>query len=437
VAQWYWLEDVHPGGDQFNSLHERLVGAWRDVAAWHRAARVHLASPTIPRTWPRSPTCVTPPSRRGSRPAAARRGDRWDAGARRFVDLDDRPITAAFKLYPWEWMAREAFAEHLAAAPVRWVEPAWKMVLSNKGILAVLWELFPDHPNLLPAYFDEWRLEAYARKPLLSREGANVRLVMFGEEVAASGGDYGEEGFVYQALAPLPRVDGRVPVLGSWVVAGEPAGMGVREADGLITRTRAGSSLIASGSECDGRARGPPLPSPSAASGRSRTRTMPPADQLRRKLTVRAHGRTLVLVKRAEESGEHVVQKAVLWARHLPAFPELRVEQRLPFPSRYKPDLYALDLTGLEVAFWGECGVTSREKMRELFRRHPATHFAFSRWGGDDAGFATLIEGALDGVRRRAPVELVGVPAEAAEWVRGARELVVPDDALVLRHWDP
>jgi glutathionylspermidine synthase len=27
VAQWYWLEQVHPGGDQFNSLHERLVEA--------------------------------------------------------------------------------------------------------------------------------------------------------------------------------------------------------------------------------------------------------------------------------------------------------------------------------------------------------------------------------------------------------------------------
>jgi len=243
VAQWYWLQDTEPEGDQFNSLHERLVAAWtamtprlRDPAAPNAPPFVHFASAADAE----DEATVTYLRDTAEQAGLATRQllvDQigWDAGARRFVDLDDRPITAAFKLYPWEWMAREAFAEHLAAAPVRWVEPAWKMVLSNKGILAVLWELFPDHPNLLPAYFDEWRLEAYARKPLLSREGANVRLVMFGEEVAASGGDYGEEGFVYQALAPLPRVDGRVPVLGSWVVAGEPAGMGVREADGLIT----------------------------------------------------------------------------------------------------------------------------------------------------------------------------------------------------------
>ena len=243
VAQWYWLQDTEPEGDQFNSLHERLVAAWtamtprlRDPAAPNAPPFVHFASAADAE----DEATVTYLRDTAEQAGLATRQllvDQigWDAGARRFVDLDDRPITAAFKLYPWEWMAREAFAEHLAAAPVRWVEPAWKMVLSNKGILAVLWELFPDHPNLLPAYFDEWRLEAYARKPLLSREGANVRLVMFGEEVAASGGDYGEEGFVYQALAPLPRVDGRVPVLGSWVVAGEPAGLGVREADGLIT----------------------------------------------------------------------------------------------------------------------------------------------------------------------------------------------------------
>lgn len=266
VAQWYWLQDVHPGGDQFNSLHERLVAAWAGVVPSPGAlgtagplgtveslgtagplgdsggagARplVHFASADDPEDVATVVYLRDTAEQAGLRTAQLLMEEiGWDAGRGRFVDLDERPIDAAFKLYPWEWMAGEAFAAHLAAAApfTRWVEPAWKMVLSNKGILAVLWELFPDHPNLLPAFFDEWRLEAYAKKPLLSREGANVSLVMFGQEVAASGGDYGAEGYVYQALAPLPRFDGRVPVVGSWVVAGEPAGVGVREADGPIT----------------------------------------------------------------------------------------------------------------------------------------------------------------------------------------------------------
>ncbi len=243
VAQWYWLQDTEPSGDQFNSLHERLVAAWRAMAPGLRGALpvnarplVHFASADDPEDVATT-TYLRDTAEQGGVDTRQLLVEEigWDAGSGRFVDVDERPITAAFKLYPWEWMAREGFAPQLAATRVRWIEPAWKMVLSNKGILAVLWELFPDHPNLLPAYFDEWRLEAYAKKPLLSREGANVRLVMFGEEVAASGGDYGAEGYVYQALAALPRLDGRVPVLGSWVVAGEPAGVGVREGDGLIT----------------------------------------------------------------------------------------------------------------------------------------------------------------------------------------------------------
>jgi glutathionylspermidine synthase len=243
VAQWYWLQDTEPTGDQFNSLHERLVAAWSAMAPGLRGAGVAGGSPLVHFASADDPEDVaTTTYLRDTATQAGLDTEQllveeigWDAGAQRFVDAGDRPITAAFKLYPWEWLARETFAPHLAAARARWIEPPWKMVLSNKGILAVLWELFPGHPNLLPATFDEWRLEAYARKPLLSREGANVRLVMFGEEVAASGGDYGEEGFVYQALASLPRFDGRVPVLGSWVVGGEPAGLGVREGDGLIT----------------------------------------------------------------------------------------------------------------------------------------------------------------------------------------------------------
>ena len=163
---------------------------------------------------------------------------------------------------------------------------------------------------------------------------------------------------------------------------------------------------------------------------------MPPADRLRRKLTVRAHGRTLVLVKRPEESGEHVVQKALLWTLYLPHYPELHVEQALPFPSRFKPDLYALDATGRGVTFWGECGVTSREKLGRLLRDHPATHFVFSKWNVGLHHFAALIDDALDGVTRRAPVELVRVPEVAADWFEGS-DLAIDEDALDTRRWEP
>jgi glutathionylspermidine synthase len=106
----------------------------------------------------------------------------------------------------------------------QWIEPVWKAILSNKGILALLWEMYPDHPNLLPACLNGPRgMGDYVRKPLLSREGANVTLVRDGQSFS-TGGDYGGEGFVYQQLFPLPNFEGNHPVVGSWVVGGEARG---------------------------------------------------------------------------------------------------------------------------------------------------------------------------------------------------------------------
>ena len=95
------------------------------------------------------------------------------------------------------------------------IEPAWKMVLSNKGILAILWDLFPGHPNLLPAFFNEPNgMFEYVKKPLLSREGANVTVHTMKEHLESTG-EYGAEGYVFQQLAPIPEFDGKRPVIGS------------------------------------------------------------------------------------------------------------------------------------------------------------------------------------------------------------------------------
>ena len=108
-------------------------------------------------------------------------------------------------------------------------EPPWKLLLSCKGLLPVLWELYPGHPNLLPCYFEAGRLsERFVKKPLFSREGANVE-IHGPRGVYRRPGSYGAEGYVYQGYAPLPAFDGNYPVIGSWVIGNEPGGMGIRE----------------------------------------------------------------------------------------------------------------------------------------------------------------------------------------------------------------
>jgi glutathionylspermidine synthase len=111
------------------------------------------------------------------------------------------------------------------------------MVLSNKAMLALLWEMAPGHPNLLHAAFEPGSIAGkIVRKPIYSREGANIQVLEAGQVIAETSGRYGTEGFVYQAHAPMPAFDGNYPVIGSWVVASQPAGIGIREDATAITR---------------------------------------------------------------------------------------------------------------------------------------------------------------------------------------------------------
>ena len=73
-------------------------------------------------------------------------------------------------------MIREQFSPFLLETLVHWLEAPWKMILSNKAILPILHELFPDSPYLLPASFQPIQ-GPHIRKPILSREGANVAMI--------------------------------------------------------------------------------------------------------------------------------------------------------------------------------------------------------------------------------------------------------------------
>jgi glutathionylspermidine synthase len=67
----------------------------------------------------------------------------------------------------------------------------------------------------------------------MSREGANVSVVVEERRVAETGGDYGEEGFVFQQF--VAPVNDQHPIIGSWVIDGASAGMGIRESSALVT----------------------------------------------------------------------------------------------------------------------------------------------------------------------------------------------------------
>ncbi|MFY9956901.1 glutathionylspermidine synthase family protein [Bradyrhizobium sp.] len=244
VFQWTWLEQAierritPPRADQFNSIHERLIDAWKKLGL---GRHLHLTGTTENSEDAGTLAYLEDTARQAGMDTTMI--DIEDVGWREdggFVDLDDREIELAFKLYPWEWMFHDEFGARLLEAPTRWIEPPWKAVLSNKGILPLLWEMFPGHPNLLPAFFEndpgaEQLGSSYVRKPLYSREGANVALVSAGATLVQQEGPYGAEGFVRQALAPLPKFSDQFPVLGSWLVDHTPCGLSIREDENPIT----------------------------------------------------------------------------------------------------------------------------------------------------------------------------------------------------------
>jgi glutathionylspermidine synthase len=256
VAQWYWLEDCFPGADQFNSIHEKLIAKWKDLKDYV-SNPVHFADAGSEEDRMTVSYLRDTAQQGGIRTQHVAMHDiGWDGKLSRFVDLANDQIHTLFKLYPWEWLLSEPFAQQaLSTLPPQstlqeygprkdrrqwgsllWIEPIWKMLWSNKALLAILWELNPGHELLLPAYLDGAReLKSYVRKPLSGREGSGIAAVKDG--VCVEGSLQGDSlpGYVFQAMASMANAGTNTAVFGSWLVDGEPAGMGVRESKGLIT----------------------------------------------------------------------------------------------------------------------------------------------------------------------------------------------------------
>jgi glutathionylspermidine synthase len=245
--QWLWLEEKIESGelptytDQFNSLQEKLIDRFAALKKQKPNTVLHLAC------------CKDTEEDRGTvqylEDCAKQSGidckfvfieDIGHGKGDVFTDLDNTFIQWIFKLYPWEFMFREKYGELLSHCAADFIEPFWKAVLSNKALLPMLWKLFPNHPNLLPAYFSDdplrGELNHYVKKPIFAREGANISIYQNGTQLHKGEGPYGEEGYIYQAFYPLPKFGDNYTLIGSWLVDDQPAGMSIREDKSQVTQ---------------------------------------------------------------------------------------------------------------------------------------------------------------------------------------------------------
>jgi glutathionylspermidine synthase len=242
VIQWHWLKDMPQSlvsykPDQFNSIHEKLIAKWKDIDPY-LSKPIYFAALDNPEdqltvTYLRD----TAQQAKLDTVQMFMQEIGWNDSQQAFLDPDEHPMFSIFKLYPWEAMLQEEFGPHALATyqAIRWIEPIWKMLLSNKGILPILWQLYPNHELLLESRFDSpGTMRNYVRKPLMSREGANITLVRDNANVVSTPGPYNGKQ-IYQALAPAATFDNRHTVLGLWMIDQDCCGMGVRESFSPIT----------------------------------------------------------------------------------------------------------------------------------------------------------------------------------------------------------
>lgn len=244
--QWQWLEDQRASGrlprdaDQFNSIHEALVDRFAELAASLPPPLLFAAvreSEEDQGTIAYLRDCAAQAGLYGETIALEDIGLSEDG---RYTDLDDVVIGSLFKLYPLEDLFNDDFGRALPKSGLRLIEPPWKAVLSNKGLLPLLWERHRGHPNLLAAEFDDGSdlPPGWVRKPLHSREGANIELHLADGQRLRSDGPYAGP-CIRQAAHPLPVFDGNYPMVGSWIVGDVACGIGIREDDSPITRDSA------------------------------------------------------------------------------------------------------------------------------------------------------------------------------------------------------
>lgn len=158
-----------------------------------------------------------------------------------------------WKLYPYEWLAKEqlsTFLEHLgrlpsgaSPTPTVLLEPPWKLIISSKALLPFLWQLYPGHPNLLPAYFENPYFSAGNPGAKYEVEGIKKWIIKqrFGREGVANyiaetdelrtnqlpvsrpnDSYFGSP--IYQAFRDSVLVDGLYVSTSSWVIRGLPVG---------------------------------------------------------------------------------------------------------------------------------------------------------------------------------------------------------------------
>lgn len=147
-----------------------------------------------------------------------------------------------YKLLPWEQLAWEEpealkdFENLVRARTIIIANPAYTLLFQSKGMLALLWEKYPNHPLLLPASLTPLPGKQVS-KPFFGREGQNVIISENNEQISATEGEFADQPVVYQGFCEFPKDEAGNLYQTGVFWAGEGCAIGYRRATGIINNT--------------------------------------------------------------------------------------------------------------------------------------------------------------------------------------------------------
>ncbi len=141
-----------------------------------------------------------------------------------------------FKLVPWEDMAIDEselaalLGDIIANQKAIIFNPVYTLMFQTKGIMAILWHLYPNHPLLLNTSFEPLEGIKQVKKPIFGREGGSVSILdSDGSVLVSEEGEYDNYEAVYQEYIELPSDSQGARYQAGLFYAYESCGLGFRK----------------------------------------------------------------------------------------------------------------------------------------------------------------------------------------------------------------
>ncbi len=157
------------------------------------------------------------------------------------ISYQDESYELWFKLIPWEDIALEEsdlsmiLKNIIANQKAIIFNPAYTLLFQSKGLLKILWDLYPNHPLLLETSFEPLEAQKQVKKPVFGREGGNVSILDENtSELESVDGDYENHKMVYQAYTELVTDEEGLSYQAGIFYAYEACGLGFRKGGKIL-----------------------------------------------------------------------------------------------------------------------------------------------------------------------------------------------------------